>query len=222
MSATRPRPAPVTTPARTASTSAAARARFSRGPNPCAGGAVFRHCPSGPGPTGPARSSKWTTTPAMVFSETLDVLAGNRLAVAMHAGFEDPTNIALMTFADPAGATFYTDWHEAALAVVARLRFAQGRRPHDPRLLGLVKRLSAESAYFRQLWDTYEVRGRTYEAKRFQHPVVGALELTYQAFDVRGSDGQQLVVYRAERGSPTEGSLSLLASLSAPYAAAGE
>ncbi|MDN3054468.1 helix-turn-helix transcriptional regulator [Streptomyces sp. SRF1] len=159
---------------------------------------------------------EWTTTPALVLNETLDVLAQNRLAAAMHSGFADPVNLALMTFGDPAGTGFYTDWHQVAEAVVASLRLAQGRRPHDPRLPELVGRLSASSAHFRELWDAHPVRGRTYEAKRFTHPVVGALELTYQAFDIRGSDGQELLVYRAERGSRTADSLRLLAGLAAP------
>ncbi len=108
----------------------------------------------------------------MVFSETLDVLAGNRLAVAMHSGFEDPTNLALMTFADPAGATFYPG---------------------------------------------ADLRGEAFPAPRRRR---SGIDLS----GVRrpGSDGQQLVVYRAARGSRTEASLSLLASLSAPYAAADE
>jgi hypothetical protein len=63
------------------------------------------------------------------------------------------------------------------------------------------------------LWADHDVRGKTYEAKRFEHPAVGPLELTYQAFDIRGSDGQQLLVYKAQRGSRTADSLRLLASL---------
>ncbi|MHC3472605.1 helix-turn-helix domain-containing protein [Streptomyces sp. 7R007] len=155
---------------------------------------------------------EWTTTPALVLSDTLDILAHNHLAQAMHSGFADPSNIALMTFVDPAGSTFYVDWHRAAQATVANLRLTQGRSPHDPRLQELLARLSASSTHFRRLWDTYDVQGKTYEAKRFEHPAVGLLELTYQAFDIRGSDGQQLLVYKAERGSRTADSLRLLAS----------
>jgi hypothetical protein len=163
----------------------------------------------------------WTTTPALVLSETQDILAQNRLATAMHSGFEDSSNLAVMTFADPAGAGFYVDWHLAAEAMVAGLRLAQGRRPGDPRLRALVTRLSESSAHFRKLWEAHDVRGRTYQAKRFEHPTVGRLELASQAFDVRGCEGQQLVVYRAEPGSRTADSLILLAGLAAPSLADG-
>lgn len=160
---------------------------------------------------------EWTTTPALVLSETLDILAQNRLARAMHSAFAEASNIAVMTFLDPAGSTFYVEWERAAQATVANLRLAQGRRPHDPRLHDVVTRLSASSAHFRSLWDTHDVRGKTYEAKRFEHVAVGLLELTYQAFDIRGSDGQQLLVYRAERGSRTAESLRLLDSLATAH-----
>jgi transcriptional regulator with XRE-family HTH domain len=158
---------------------------------------------------------EWTTTPALVLSEKLDILAANRLAAAMHSGFSETPNIAVMTFIDPAGRTFYKDWHRAAQAAVANLRLAQGRHPRDPGLRALIARLSAQSESFRVLWRDFDVRGRTYEAKCFEHPDVGTLDLTYQAFDIKGSEGQQLLAYKAERGSSTEGSLRLLSSLAA-------
>lgn len=141
---------------------------------------------------------EWTSTPALVLSDTLDVLAQNRLARALHTGFARSANLAEMTFLDPAGSTFYVDWHRAAAATVASLRLAEGRRPHDQRLREVIAQLSAGSAAFRALWADQDVRGRTYEAKRFDHPVLGRIDMSYQAFDVRGCDGQQLLVYRAE------------------------
>ncbi|GAA2208049.1 hypothetical protein GCM10009850_035070 [Nonomuraea monospora] len=45
------------------------------------------------------------------------------------------------------------------------------------------------------------MRGKTQEAKRFLHPDVGSLALTYQAFDVRDAPAKQLVIYHAEPGS---------------------
>ena len=159
---------------------------------------------------------EWTTTPAVVLSETLDVLAQNQLAAAMHSGFAETRNIAVMTFIDAAGRTFYKDWHRAAQAAVANLRLAQGRHPHSPNLSTLIARLSAASEPFQLLWEQFNVRGRTYEVKCFEHPDVGTLDLTYQAFDIRGSEGQQLLVYKAESGSRTAASLRLLSSLGAP------
>lgn len=59
------------------------------------------------------------------------------------------------------------------------------------------------------------MRGKTQDAKLFNHPDVGQLALTYQAFDVRDAPGQQLVIYHAEPGSPSAEALSLLGALNA-------
>ncbi|BDU03213.1 hypothetical protein IFM12276_62410 [Nocardia sputorum] len=59
------------------------------------------------------------------------------------------------------------------------------------------------------------MRGKTVEAKELAHPDVGTLSLVFQAFDVRDKPGQQLVIYQAEPGSPSEQALKLLGSLSA-------
>ncbi|MGI5330251.1 hypothetical protein [Actinomadura nitritigenes] len=53
------------------------------------------------------------------------------------------------------------------------------------------------------------------DAKSFLHPDVGALTLTYQAFDVRDVAGQQFVIYHAEPGSPSAQSLDLLGAIHA-------
>ena len=38
-----------------------------------------------------------------------------------------------------------------------------------------------------------------------RHPIVGDLELHYEKFAVSGADGQLLVIYHAEPGSPSAG-----------------
>jgi transcriptional regulator with XRE-family HTH domain len=154
-------------------------------------------------------------TPAFVMSRTLDLLAVNALADALYAPFEPADNLARMTFLDPAGRTFYTDWDRAAHATVANLREATGFDPDDPRLRALVRTLTEHSADFTRLWQSHTVRGKARDAKHLLHPDVGPLTLTYQAFDVREAPGQQLVIYHAEPGSPSAQSLDLLGSIHA-------
>ena len=50
---------------------------------------------------------------------------------------------------------------------------------------------------------------------RIDHPEVGRLELSYQRFPIPATDGQELVVYYADRGSRSAESLALLGSLAA-------
>ena len=160
----------------------------------------------------------WPATPAVVLSRTLDVLARNSLAKALYSGFSRGDDLLEMVFLDPFGRTFYTDWDRAAQTSVANLRAAAGHAPNDPRLHASVDRLSRDSAEFRQLWHQQHVRGKTRDPKTFRHPHVGELTLLTQTFDVRDVPGQQLVVYRAEAGSPSAQALSLLGTLAATAA----
>ncbi|PNE39985.1 MULTISPECIES: helix-turn-helix transcriptional regulator [Streptomyces] len=157
----------------------------------------------------------YTNTPAFVVNHTLDLLATNSLADALYAPFTPADNLARMTFLDPAGRDFYARWERNAQAVVANLRQATGLDPDNPRLHALIGTLTGCSEDFSALWQAHTVRGKTTDAKQFNHPDVGPLTLTYQAFDVRDSPGQQLVIYHAEPGSPSAQALSLLGSLDA-------
>ncbi|TKG71071.1 helix-turn-helix transcriptional regulator [Prauserella endophytica] len=157
----------------------------------------------------------FTTCPAFVVNRTLDVLALNALAQALFSPFDRADNLLRMIFVDPAGRSFYVAWHQAAEAAVANLRVAGGHDPHDPRLAELVARLREHSDEFSALWAAHDVRGKTREAKELLHPEVGPLSLTYQAFDVRDAPGQELIVYQAEPGSPSEQALALLGTLAA-------
>nr|WP_281032395.1 helix-turn-helix transcriptional regulator [Nocardia higoensis] len=153
-------------------------------------------------------------TPAFVLNPTLDILARNRLADALFSPFTVTGNLMRMVFLDPAAESFYADWSRTAQSSVATLRLAVGHGP-DARLTALVDELCAASPAFRRLWAQGHVRGKTSEAKNLIHPDVGPLSLTFQAFDVRERPGQQLVVYQAEPGSPSEQALRLLGTLTA-------
>ncbi len=70
--------------------------------------------------------SSWSHTPALIIDRRLDVLAYNELAGALYSGFERIDNLVRMTFLDPFGRRFFTDWERATTSCVANLRLALG------------------------------------------------------------------------------------------------
>ncbi|MFC0643873.1 helix-turn-helix domain-containing protein [Cellulomonas phragmiteti] len=154
----------------------------------------------------------WPTTPALVVDPRLDVRAANTMARALFSDFEHVDNLVRMTFLDPAGRRFFVDWERTAHACVANLRLALGARTTGADVRTLVTELHGASATFRRLWDQQDVRGKTQEAKRFHHGDVGEITLAYQAFDVRGAVGLQLITY-APVGAADADALRLLGTL---------
>jgi transcriptional regulator with XRE-family HTH domain len=157
----------------------------------------------------------WSHTPALVFGRCLDILAANSLADALHGRPIQGANTMRMIFLDPAAQEFYADWDDVARDTVAWLRTVAGPDLDDPRLTELVGELSLKSEKFRRLWARHDVREKTSGTKRFVHPIVGDLSLSYESFTVGGSPGQILIVYHAEPGSRDEQALSLLESVAA-------
>ncbi|MER5930973.1 helix-turn-helix transcriptional regulator [Streptomyces sp. NPDC002054] len=148
---------------------------------------------------------------AFVIDRTLDVLAANDLAVALHSPFERMDNLARMVFLDPAARRFYTRWDATAEATAGHLRQAAGLDPDAGRLRELVSALCGHSTDFGRLWNNHVVTGKTQGTKHFLHPDAGPLTLTYLAFDIRDApDGQQLIVYQADPDSPSAEALALL------------
>ncbi|MEV0634703.1 helix-turn-helix transcriptional regulator [Streptomyces sp. NPDC050619] len=157
----------------------------------------------------------WHRTPAVVLGRCLTVLAHNALGRALFAGHTHSSDLLRLVFLDPDAREFYPDWERVAVNTVAGLRSAAGTDQDDPRLIEAVGELSLKSAEFRTLWARHDIRQKTRETKRFRHALVGEVVLDYESLTVNSAPGQQLVVYQAEAGSPSEQALSLLGSLGA-------
>jgi transcriptional regulator with XRE-family HTH domain len=154
--------------------------------------------------------------PAYVRNERLDILAANRIGEAMYAPvFEFPSrpvNVARFLFLSPAASEFFADWDTIAHDAVGILRAAAGRDRYDKRLTDLIGELSTRSDEFRVRWAAHNVKLHRTGIKRFHHPLVGPLTLTYEALELAADPGQRLNVYTAEPGSPSQQALELLAS----------
>jgi transcriptional regulator with XRE-family HTH domain len=159
------------------------------------------------------------TTPAFVRNGRLDLLASNALGRALFSpAFADPVrpaNLARFNFLDPAARHFYPDWNNSANTTVALLRTEAGRDPHNKDLADLVGELATRSDAFRARWAAHDVRLHRSGVKRFHHPAVGTVELSFEALDLPADPGLTLTAYTAEPGSPSEDALRLLASWAA-------
>jgi transcriptional regulator with XRE-family HTH domain len=165
-----------------------------------------------------------TGAPAFVRNGRMDILAANPLGFAlyseMYAGPRRPANTAWFVFLDPRAPGFYSDWDQVAKDAVAILRSEAGRHPYDRELSDLVGELSTQSELFRTLWAAHDVRNHTRGSKRFHHPVVGDLVLSFETMALTGDPGLTMFAYTAEAGSKSGEALGLLASWAATPAEA--
>lgn len=157
-----------------------------------------------------------TDAPAFVRNERRDILAANHLGRALYAPMYDnptqPSNTARFIFLDPRARDFYTDWNQAADNVVAILRAATGKRPGDRPLAELVGELHHDSDEFRTRWANHDVRHHYSGRKRYHHPLVGDIELLFEAMPIGPDQTLTLMVYPAAPDSPAQHALRLLAS----------
>ncbi|MGO1283682.1 MAG: helix-turn-helix transcriptional regulator [Brachybacterium sp.] len=160
-----------------------------------------------------------TGAPVWVRDRRMDFVAANALGRALYAPlFEDPSgraNTARFTFLDPAARLFFPNWEANADGIVATMRTYAGQNPLDKGLTDLIGELVTRSDAFRQRWSVHDVRHHRAGAKRIHHPVVGDLELSYEAMDLPANPDWFMFAYTAEPGSPTEERIRLLGSLAA-------
>ena len=155
-----------------------------------------------------------TGAPMWVRDRRLDFVAANSLGRALYAPILDDVasqgNTARFTFLNPASQVFFPDWEDNADEVVATLRTYAGQDPHDKRLTDLIGELVTRSDTFRLRWARHDVRHHRAGLKRVRHPVVGDLELTYQAMELPMNRDWLMFAFTAEPGSPTEERLQTL------------
>jgi transcriptional regulator with XRE-family HTH domain len=160
-----------------------------------------------------------TDAPALVQNARLDVFAANRLGYAVYSEMDlapgRPANHARYVFLDPRAKRFFLDWDRVADDTVAMLRAEAGRDPHDRDLTDLIGELSTRSQDFRVCWAAHNVRVHQTGAKRFHHPVVGDLSLTFEMLELAADPGLHLLVLSAEPGTPSHDALKLLGSWAA-------
>lgn len=167
-----------------------------------------------------------TGAPMWVRDRRLDFVAANPLGRALYAPMlDDPANrdnAARFMFLNPASQIFFPDWERNADEIVATLRTYAGQNPLDKKLTDLIGELVTRSDTFRHRWSKHDVRHHRAGLKRMHHPVVGDLELSYEAMEFPANPDWFMFAFTAEAGTPTAERLSLLGSLAASGKPASE
>lgn len=154
---------------------------------------------------------------AIVTSAAFEVLAWNDLAAALMEDFSAlprrERNLVRRAFLGPShhGRRMYgvSDADAFARASARRLRAAAARYPDDPELTGLIGELRGRSEEFARLWASHDVSAEPTLCKTFEHPVVGPVTVDCDVLHITDRD-QQVVIYTAAPGSPSEEALRLL------------
>ena len=85
--------------------------------------------------------------------------------------------------------------------------------PGHLRAVELVGELAVRNDEFATLWARHDVEETTRGRMRVNHPLVGELNLDWDAYPMSGAPGPMLIVYTTEEGGPYDERLQLLAGL---------
>jgi transcriptional regulator with XRE-family HTH domain len=157
-----------------------------------------------------------TGHPAFIIGRRTDVLASNALARALIADWyampARERNYVRWLILAPEARSLYPDWAAVAAEAVGTLRLDAGRYPDDPATRHLIGELAMTSEDFRRWWADHRVVERSHGTKRMRHPVVGELEIRYEAMSLPGDPDQTLFLYTTRAGSPSHDAMRLLSS----------
>jgi transcriptional regulator with XRE-family HTH domain len=148
--------------------------------------------------------------PAFVEGRAFDVLAANRLAVALSPRLQPGYNRLRSLLLDPEEQAFQQDWTRSAEGFIAAFRKSIGDDIDSPRFVELAGELALSSERFRTLWARHDIRSLEGGTTTVNHPVVGELRLHRDKLPV---DDVLLVLYYADQGSESDEKLRLLASM---------
>jgi transcriptional regulator with XRE-family HTH domain len=160
-----------------------------------------------------------TSGPALIVDHRNDVLAWNEVAHRLVGGghpFEQPDdvrnrpNFCRMFFLEPGGRDLYAEPELMTRNLVGFLRLSSGLYPDDHQLSCLVGELVQRSDAFAVSWAKHSVMDCGYGMKKFQHPLVGRVDVAYEAMLLPDSS-HRMVLYHAEPGTPAADALALLA-----------
>ncbi len=141
-------------------------------------------------------------------------MAANALGRAVYADVFDgrtgPPNHVRYVFLDDRARDFFDDWPAVAHDTARILRSEAGADPRDAGPAELTEELLAVSAEFRSVWAEHDVRLPATGRHEFHHPVVGTLELVFEAATLRADPNLTLLLATADPGTSSAAALDRL------------
>ncbi|MFI4940770.1 MAG: helix-turn-helix domain-containing protein [Burkholderiales bacterium] len=136
--------------------------------------------------------------PAYIMGRTWDMLAWNRPAAALFAGWLDqapaalapPPNLLRFVFLRPETRKFLVDWDIRARRIAAEFRADCRSRLEEPVVQRLVEELTQASPEFSNFWKQHDVLERQGGQRGFNHPRYGVI--TFQQVTLRPVEHEQL------------------------------
>jgi transcriptional regulator with XRE-family HTH domain len=136
--------------------------------------------------------------PAYIMGRTWDMLAWNKAAAALFAGWLDKPvkqnaprrNLLRFVFLEPKARKFITDWEARARRLAAEFRADCRTRLDEPALVQLIGELKKGSAEFSCYWKQHDVLERQGGQRAFNHPKWGPV--TYQQVTLRPVEQEHL------------------------------
>jgi transcriptional regulator with XRE-family HTH domain len=151
--------------------------------------------------------------PAFILGARWDVLAWN-LAAGAFFGFPRiaaaDRNFVWVFFTDSSLRSLIIDWPTRARDVLARFRVIYGRHAGDKHFVQLVERLKSVSAEFAEWWPRHDVLPVSEGVKRYNHPLVGGLQLQHVSFTVMDDPELTLTIMAPARNTDSFAKLQLI------------
>jgi transcriptional regulator with XRE-family HTH domain len=148
--------------------------------------------------------------PAFIIGPRWDVLAWN-LAAGAFFGFPSmpaaERNMVWLFFTDSALRSLIVDWPTRARDILARFRVNYGRHAGDKHFVQLVERLKSLSSEFAEWWPRHDVLPVSEGLKRYNHPLVGRLQLQHVSFSVMDDPELTLTILAPPRTTDSRAKL---------------
>jgi MmyB-like transcription regulator ligand binding domain len=151
--------------------------------------------------------------PAFIVGPRWDVLGWNLAADALF-GYQKiasaERNMVWLIFTDSTVRSLIIDWPTRARDVLARFRVNYGRHAGDKHFVQLVERLKSISSEFAQWWPRHDVHPQVEGLKRYNHPLVGRLQLQHVSFSVMDDPELMLTIMAPAQTSDSPAKLQQL------------